>query len=103
MPDMEALCTPPAGNGVPIPTFANIYSVTTEAEIDNLNNGATKTYKPQTFILVTPFLCQDISEAIIQHEGSTKRVLLKVIEQMKDFNTNIQGVDPSYVDKAKDN
>ena len=30
MPYMDSLCTPPAGNGVPIPTFANIYSVTNE-------------------------------------------------------------------------
>ena len=55
MPDMEALCNQPVGNDVPIPTFANIYSVTNEAEIDNLNNGATTTYKPRTFIPVTPF------------------------------------------------
>ena len=102
MPDMEALCNQPVGNGVPIPTFANIYSVTNEAEINNLNNGATTTYKPRTFILVNPFLCQDVSEVIIQHEGNAKQVLLKVIEKMKDFDMNIQGVDPLYVDKAKD-
>ena len=99
---MDALCTPPAGNGVPIPTFSNIYSVTNESEIDNLNNRETTTYKPRTFIPFTPFLCQDVSKPISQHEGSAKQVLLKVIEKMKEFDMNIQGVDPSYIDKAKD-
>ena len=102
MLDMDEICIPPTGKGVPIPTFANIYSVTNESKIDNLNNGETAIHTPHTLILVTKFLGQDCSKEIIQHEEISNNILLKVVAKMKEFDTNIQGVEPSYIHKATD-
>ena len=42
-----------------------------------------------------------MSDSIITNEGNAKKVLLTVIEKIKDFDSTIQSVNPDYKDKAK--
>ena len=83
IPDMDVLCATPTGLATAVPTFSNIFGVTSEAEIDLLTAGATTTYKARLFVPITPFLCQAVSEFIITNKGNEKKVLLIVIEKIK--------------------
>ena len=60
-PDIDTLFDTPDGAALTVPTATNLLAVKTIDDIDTLTN-VTTTYKPRTFIPITLFLCQDVSE-----------------------------------------
>ena len=99
-PDIDVLCSMTATAAIPVPTVTDILKASNLAEIDALTNGTTTTYKPRNFIPIIPFLCQDISEMILESQGDCKATLLKVIQSIKAFDTSHSG-DATYQHKAK--
>ena len=69
----------------------NALSVSSIVELDALTNGASTTYKPRNFIPLPPFLCKDVSDAIVEHEGNVKEVFLKVVNVIKNFDMKFAG------------
>ena len=98
-PDTDTLFDTPDGTALAVPTATNLLAVKTIDDINALTNGTT-TYKPRTFIPITPFLCQDISESIEKHQGDCKELLLTVVAAIKKFDTTHDGND-EYLNKAK--
>ena len=98
-PDATILFEKPTGAAVAVPTATNILAVTSIADIEALTDGTT-TYKPRSFIPVTPFLCQDINNTIVKTQGDCKKLLLAVVLAIKDFDTKFDG-DEEYTNKAR--
>jgi len=99
-PDMSILFEKPSGPAIPIPTMPTLLAVTSEADIDALTNGASVSYQPRNFIPIAPFLCQAISECIGANEGDAKKVLERVVREIKNFD-NIHNGDVSFTEKAR--
>ena len=99
-PDTDILFEKPAGAAIPVPTITNILQVTTKDEVNALTDGATTVYKPRNFIPVTPFLCQDVNDAIEESDGDCGIALMKVVQAIKMFDTK-HADNIFYLDKAK--
>ena len=99
-PDHEILLGLPQDHPEPTPTTSHLLSVSSVEEVDALAIGQTTTYKPRNFIPIPPFLLNTISKSISNSEGNSKQVLIKVVQEIKNFDTTHAG-DEDYVDKAR--
>jgi hypothetical protein len=100
-PDIDILCDTPAVNvPVPIPSMTQLLAVTNQAQLQDLTQSATVTYKPRNFIPVPPFLVNAVNKAISNSNGQAETVLLNCIKSIKEFDTK-HATDAEYVDKAK--
>ena len=99
-PDIDTLIETPEGAAIAVPTMTNFLQVSSIEDIEALTNGASTVYKPCTFIPITPFLCQVISESIEDDQGDSKLLLLKVVQAIKSFDTK-HNADDEFIDKAK--
>ena len=99
IPDVVSLTEKPTGAAIAVPTATNILAVTSIDEIEALTDGTT-TYKPRNFIPIPPFLCQDIGNVIVHHQGNCKQLLLAVVLAIKQFDTKFDG-DAAYTNKAR--
>ena len=99
-PDRDILFATPTGAASPVPTATNMMNITSVSDIDGLVVGASTTYKPRNFMPVVPFLLKDVNKAIVNHNGSTKEVLLAAVRSIKAFDTT-QAANPEYTEKAK--
>ena len=98
-PDATILCEPQSSGAVHTPTVTNILNVTSITDIDALSDGSL-TYKPRNFIPVTPFLCQTVSESVMEDQGCGKEMLLKLVNAIKAFDVQYSG-NTDYCDKAQ--
>ena len=72
-PNIAKLVEKPKNVAVSVPTVTSILAVTNETEIDTLVNSARVTYNARPFIPITPFLCQDVSDSIVENDGNAKK------------------------------
>jgi hypothetical protein len=99
-PDMDALLDIADGQALAVPTPTSLLQVSSIEDIDALTNGASTVYTPRTFIPITPFLCRVIVESIEQDNGDSKELLIKVVQAIKNFDTE-HNTDNEFKDRAK--
>ena len=99
-PDVNVLKGIASDTDTPVPAIASILAVKTSEEVDNLNVSATVKFRARNFIPIPPFLLESIHETIATANGDSKKVLIQVVQKIKDFDT-AHADDDKFTDKAK--
>ena len=99
-PDFEILKKLSGGGNAPVPTMTHLLAVSSVDEVNSLVTSATVQFRPRNFIPVPPFLVKEIDEAISKSNGDAKRVLIKCVEIIKEFDSE-HNTDADYKEKAK--
>ena len=88
-PDIDVLFETPHVDAYRVAKKVDILKCTTLADITNLKESSTVSYRARNFIPIPPFLTQTVVSAISASKGKAEQILLEVISAI---NISIQPI-----------
>ena len=85
-PSITDLINIPLENSEPVPKLEDYMKVSNTSDAKNLVVSQDSLYKPRNFIPIPPFLLESVERTIDFNRGDATELLLRVIEDIKDFD-----------------
>lgn len=90
-PDIEKLFSVLAKDEA-VPTMKDIINVASIQDVDDYYINSEEKYSPRSFIPIPPFMLETIDTAINVTKGDSKEVLIDVIDNIKEFDSEVESL-----------